>query len=417
MANLKDVFFNSLFRVPFMALNICGFDFKKTSSDDGRLTPADRAKLFYFKVAFLNVVLFNLLRVADLANHYDQLHSTIETVVGTVNTFAVVWKIQAIYSFRRKIREMFEGLNDANFINLDQKTQLAVTGSLKVYRTLLHIQIGLVGFSDACQFILPLIVMLYTGKRTLPLEFWLPFDPFLTSVRYHLVHLWCNWNMVLIGTYYFASDMVILGIISMIIVRFKILKEEIKVCVFESRGLSNFLALVKRHQELVDLITQFNEIFASIFLLNVVACLLLCFYAFLATSTNDFAGAARFAALFQTLMFELFQFCYLSQKLSDSMTDIADEIYATNWYQSRDKELKGGILLMMLQAQKQSYVMAGDFAALNLAAFSRVRTFCDPIIRQFNFVSSDFEFNLFAVHVAAVASCIKIVFARNYCAE
>lgn len=152
---------------------------------------------------------------------------------------------------------------------------------------------------------------------------------------------------------------------------FKILKQEFKICISTSSGSEEFIKLVKRHHEHAKLIEKLNEMFSKIFLINVTSCLLLCFYTFLATSTNDLAKTLIFVGHLQVLLLELYEICHMAQLVTEASADIASGVYNTIWYENNDKAFLSGFKIV--QMQKPITLKAGQFAAMNIATFTSVK--------------------------------------------
>lgn len=125
---------NAILKLPLKLMKLTGFDFIRLSNENVKFSRLDNAKLIYFKIAFATLAGFNIMRIVHLFKHYNELSIVIQTVVGTMNICAILWKIAIIFNCRMEIRGMFEKLNESSFEKLDAKSQLAVTKALEVNR-------------------------------------------------------------------------------------------------------------------------------------------------------------------------------------------------------------------------------------------------------------------------------------------
>lgn len=376
MSNLKELFFESILKWPLLNFKFIGFDFlqQATTPSPWSLVKTNRRvtekiRKFYFLFNCTSFVLFYALRFLYWVFKPLKLTGFINAAVGTMNGTAILSKVLTIYFYKSTIMKMFETLKGSSYNKFNPKVQYEVTGALRVYKTLEMINIGLISFSHFVNIFIPFANFL-RYKKPLPHMIWLPFDPY-ESIACYFVNVWLVHNFVLVATFFFAGDMTILSMITMITTQYKILKEEIKICVNTSKGSQEFLKLVKRHNEYAELIQMFNEMFSNILFVNVSACLLLCFYAFLATSSNDLADSFTYVGLLQVLMFELYQICHLGQLMSEATAEISEGVYESNWYEESATPFRIGLRIM--QIQKPSALKAGQFAELNIATFTSVK--------------------------------------------
>lgn len=375
MSSLKDFFFDSILRWPLIFFKIVGFDLVHETATQPSLLGktvkqkiAEKAKKIFFWFNCISFTMFYVLRFLYWLHHPYELNVFINALVDCMNGTAILSKILAIYSYKSTIMKMFEKLEGSSYDKFDKEVQLGVAGPLRTYKTFERINLSLISFSNIPNIFMPFASFLMY-RTPLPQLVWLPFDPYASTACYY-INLWLVHDFLLIAIFFFIGDMLILSIIAMITVQFKILKQEIKTCIDTSSGSKEFLKLVKRHNEYVELVVTFNEMFAKIFMINVSSCLLLCFYAFLATSSSDLANSLLFVGLLQALLFELYQICHMGQLMTEATAAVAEGVYDTMWYENDDKVFHSGLKLM--QMQRPSTLKAWKFAELNIATFTSV---------------------------------------------
>ena len=132
------------------------------------------------------------------------------------------------------------------------------------------------------------------------------------------------------------------------------------------------------HDILFDICDKLKIIFEPILFCNfLVSSLIMCVASFqLLTTASDsltYLVDVNCLGLFAS---QIWLLCYLGEKLIDSSTHVADEIYGCDWTNLGDNEFKKQMIIIMIRAQRPMKLTAMGFADISLETFAAVKYFC-----------------------------------------
>uniref|UniRef100_A0AAU6NDF5 Odorant receptor n=1 Tax=Mythimna loreyi TaxID=667449 RepID=A0AAU6NDF5_9NEOP len=130
--------------------------------------------------------------------------------------------------------------------------------------------------------------------------------------------------------------------------------------------------IVKIHQQLLRISDQLSSIFGLVIFIHMVsASLVICFFGFLAVVCSGLADTIANLLTVLNAMITIFLLTLSGQFLCDTSSEIADAAYQSYWYESNEK-VKKLILIIIIRAQRPSYLTALGFSELTLRSFSKI---------------------------------------------
>ena len=171
-----------------------------------------------------------------------------------------------------------------------------------------------------------------------------------------------------------GSELILYSSIALIAMQFDILK--IDLSEFKDTpsnpGLDNMKKLIHRQNNLIDLCDKLETIFSpSIFLLTGGFSLMMCLLGFQLSVKFELMHYLKFGTQLTTVLLVLWLLFSYGQSLIDSSSSLADGIYESEWYESENPQIKKGIILIILRAQKPSQ-LTSKFSTISLFNFGSV---------------------------------------------
>ncbi|KAI5644678.1 7tm odorant receptor domain-containing protein [Phthorimaea operculella] len=214
-----------------------------------------------------------------------------------------------------------------------------------------------------------------TGEWKLDLPFFTKyfFDPF-TRVTWPLVYLHQTWSTFIAAFNVFGVDTFLYAFCTYMHMHFSILCHRFEHVVSDSvvETRQRLKQLIKRHQELIELVNQVELMSSKSTLFNIItSSVLICLSAFNVTFMDDSATIIAFLTFLAMSLSQISLLCLFGDLLMRSSTKISEGIYKCRWYDT-DPGVKRSIFLILIRAQKPCRLTAADFADLNLTAFTTI---------------------------------------------
>ncbi|XP_038220703.1 odorant receptor 67c-like [Zerene cesonia] len=131
-------------------------------------------------------------------------------------------------------------------------------------------------------------------------------------------------------------------------------------------------SLVQRHQQLIQLVNEIEQLYSKSTLFNiVVSSVLICLSVFNVTFINDFGAVFSFISFLVMSLYQIFMSCYFGDMIVTSSLQVREALYKCKWYDA-EPQIKRTIHIIMLRSQKPCSVTAAKFATLNISAFTTI---------------------------------------------
>ncbi|KAJ8708659.1 hypothetical protein PYW08_010041 [Mythimna loreyi] len=237
----------------------------------------------------------------------------------------------------------------------------------------------------------PLFVMALVYYTTNELELLLPllavypFDPY--DIRYWpWVYLRQVWSTIVVTIDICTTDYVFYIFCTYIRMQFRLLKYKIETFIPDDvvygrlRNIeevrTEFVVLVKWHQDLIRSANLLEKIYTRSTLLNfVTSSVIICLDGFNVMAISDVATMITCLSFLFTSLLQIFFLCFFGDLLMASVIfqsmEVSDAVYNCRWYLA-DTRLGKDLLLMQTRAQTPCKLTASNFADVNLKAFMKI---------------------------------------------
>jgi hypothetical protein len=371
---LSKVDLNSFLKFPFLCFKFCFFDLHTTdeSATSSQKFVSIAKEVYFFLSSFgmcFCLVLQGMFTVVNWSNFMDASTNIPNVMTGTL----IVLKVFAVYKEKNEILKIFEELNKV-FDEKSDKNSMEKEGKyLKSYLKMIKVYAGTI-ICVYLPLLYPLLDFAINGKMKLPVNYWLPFDPFKPVIYVH-VTFWIEFFAYNFLVFLLACDSLLYALITVIAMEFDFLSSDLQSLKLpakheRSKTIKNF---VKRHDKLLELADRLQEIFALTFLFSfVVSSLVMCFIAFQLSTVTELSAFGFYIPYFLMIAGQIWLLCLHGQKIIDSSEGVAKAVYNSGWESIGDVKFKKQLLLIMLRAQKPKKLTAMNFGNVSLESFNSV---------------------------------------------
>lgn len=302
----------------------------------------------------------------------DKFNNSI-SVSHAMTIFIIGFKVFKNFWHNEELVEIFDELSALSSSRVDESRNQKEKPYLIRFQRI--IKLYAVSFlTVSVPSVLEIFPYLYNGTILMTVKYWYPFDPHRLEY-YPLSWLWTNWVawIDLIGL--LASDSLLYGLITYVVMEFDILKASMENLgsVNHHERKTQMKNLIKRHKKLVKICERLQEIYSlTFFFIFVISSSILCFAVFQISTTSDITKFFFYISYIGMLGGQVLLLCFFGQKLINSSEAIANGIYSCSWETSRDNSYKKNVISIMLRAQKNTRLTALMFADISLESFTSV---------------------------------------------
>lgn len=309
-----------------------------------------------------------------MIKQYKDLTAATAILPHVINAFLAIAKAVSYTLNRKKIWKILSTLNE-NFPNSKEKqSKYNVEKYLKVFNVFQKVYIAVyVGFFMSFS-IDPMIQMIQSGSKKFPADIWLPFDGYQPFV-FELVYLFLTVVAISSVSVSISSNLLLFTIVFLTSKEFDILKVDF----IELRDFSDMEKraelrnLVARHQALIAVVGDIENLIAPVFLFSFVqSSILICLTSFQISTATEFIIFFDYGMFFSAMLMKTSFLCFCGQKIINSSSGIADAIYEINWYEAKDVKIKQDLAFVMLRAQNFCKLTAAKFKVISLDIFTTI---------------------------------------------
>ncbi|XP_063364933.1 odorant receptor 67a-like [Cydia amplana] len=177
---------------------------------------------------------------------------------------------------------------------------------------------------------------------------------------------------------YLPSDMFLFSLTVNLSMLFRLLQHDLVNINVDRRGqgadefLENLKNIVKRHQKMLKLAEDLNEIFGAIlFNVLVFSSLIICLFGFLSIVTTAKSQQIMYLTAALEILFAVFYIMLPGQILSDTSSGVADAAYESPWYNS-DQRFRKIIAIIIVRSQKPCQLRAMGYTVMNFETFYKM---------------------------------------------
>lgn len=372
----NEITFDSFIKFPVLFLNLLLFNFEKYS-EDGSL----KIKFIYYMRKFpyvASLLCCGLLFIQYSAYGYvnsANFDVLVRSASGALTTFLIFAKVSTMFARKDDIRSIFMELDDFFKCHKEENGLSRITNYLKKYHHVVKMTLAVFISTMTLSFI-PWVLFLINGTIVYLDKVFFPFDAYRAEM-FPFATLWLNLLAYVCFAFLLGSDLLLFTLVTVISMEFDFLSQDMKRLGFQTKDERKvkIVNLIDRHNKLFEISDKLQNIFGISFLITFVcSSLILCFvsFHFLTAKAEVFTSAVDIL-YFGTIAYQIWQPCYIGQRLTDSSSGIAHAIYETNWTESYDKEFNNQIIIILCRAQKPKTLNAMGFAPFSLETFAKVR--------------------------------------------
>ncbi|CAO1427943.1 unnamed protein product [Diamesa hyperborea] len=291
--------------------------------------------------------------------------------------FKIIFGVRliSIWLHQKDFQHIVNTLMDLFPVSHEDQVKYKIGKYLKNFCNLKRIYAGSVITVAVLFGLTPILEFFKTGIwiNTLPYNDWYPFDPYCPEF-YTVLLLWQYWMSLTIAIVVIGLELILYGLITLTAMQFDILKVDLSEFknTASNCGLENMKKLVDRQNFLIGLCDKLEIIFSpSIFTFVAgFSCImsLLCFQ----LSVNfEIMHFLKYGSQLFTSLLGMWLLFHYGQSLIDSSSSLADGIYESEWFESENPQIKNGIILIILRAQKHSK-LTSKFLTISLYHFGSV---------------------------------------------
>lgn len=372
-----EINFESFMKPSLFLFRLVWFDFEP------RKVAATRKEMlkYYAKIAFFILCVVTIISAVILMSTHSIVNwdNFVDASSGVSNALAVALiALKALITFYHKkdFRKIFHEMSDLFADHAIDNKKYKIEKYFAEFNGLMIV------YAIPCIFgtfliFLTIFPYLYNGTMMRPtVEFWYPFDAFRLKT-YPLAWTWSVWSYWITVIFLIASDSLLYGFITVIIMEFDILKSNFTDVMLVPKGerMKKFGSLINRHNKLLNLCDKLEDIYSVTFMLVVfVSSMILCFFIFKISTVSDITAPAYCFLISCAVLVEgqVWLLCFYGQKLIDSSESLTDGIYICDWESSGDIKFMKQFILIMIKAQKTTRFTAMGFVDISLVTFEKV---------------------------------------------
>lgn len=325
------------------------------------------AMSYFFKLIILSyaVAVFSMLKYTEVhSNNFVEASSVIPNAMcvflGAMKSVSIVTRKEDIWMVMKDLTGILEDQKLQSFKFIVKKYSYNFDRFVKIYCG--------VTLAVLMQVVMPLATYLISGKMTMSVKYWFPFDGFQPG-KFFLVLFWVDWIAVSGLILFLATDLLLYGLITVIIMEFDILKLHFENYKKDDQKIQ-LKRLVDHHNKLIDIANKVQDIFEINFLfIFTISAIIMCFVAFQLTTVGNYLFYVPYISM---IVFQIFLLCWFGQKLNDSSDSIAEGIFNCGWEEFTDVHLKKDFCLIIIRARKPQRLTAMKFAVVSLPSFAAV---------------------------------------------
>lgn len=369
-----EIDFNSFMKFSAVCYNYVLFDFKPLSENASwieRIRHFGKVNFFRFCIACFcvaetSLVAFSILIASDFVEASANVPNVVTVVLIIVKAVVNLVRRKDIWILFGELQGIFDTRNGEN-----------AKYKIKEYLDGYHNFIKAYGLTILFVFLpiaMPVVNFLIYGTMKLTVNYWFPFEAFIPE-NFPFALAWVLFIAYNCLVQMLAADALLYALITVVAMEFDILKLDLVNLKFSTAGqrLEKFNHLILRHNKLLDIGDQLQDIYGITFLLTFgISSLVLCFVAFHLSTAADLAAYAFYVPYMCMICGQVLLLCVFGQKLFNSSEEVADGIYTCDWEQFKDETFKKEMILMILRSRRAKKLTAMNFADVSLPSFTTV---------------------------------------------
>ena len=295
--------------------------------------------------------------------------------IPNIATLSTLWiKVITTFLHKNDLQKIFVQLRNLFARRAEESKNHKVKGYLDTYHRVVKTY-GATFLIGSLQNFVPIIPFFFYGTMSLSVKSWYPFDEHQPK-NFIFAWVWINYIICSGLLLLLATDSLLYGLITVIVMEFDILNQDIKSIRFtpSHERQKKTESFVSRHNELLDICERLQNIYSFTFLIIfVITSMILCFVFFQISTASDIITAGFYISYAAVMGGQVLLLCFFGQKLTDASESINNGIYDCGWEDFNDHGYKKQFILVMIRAQKMTRLTAMKFVSISLESFTTVR--------------------------------------------
>lgn len=377
-----EINFESFVKFPLFCYKLVFFAFDPLSAHPSlleRLVHSARMNycricLCAFVIAEISMCMFSFIIAEDFV-------TASASVPNVVTVLLIFLKVFVSFVRRKDIWNIFEDMRAIFATRVNENGNYKIKEYLDGYHFFIKIYTSTI-ILVFLPIAMPVLSYAVYGTMKLTVNYWFPFDAF-TPQHFPIALTWVNVNAWNCLAFMLAADSLLYSLITVVAMEFDILKFDlmnIKLTPQHQRG-EKLKSLVERHNKLMELGDNLQNIYDLTFLVSfVISSLVMCYVAFMLSTAKDLDAYTFYIPYLSMIAGQILLLCVYGQKILDSSSAIADGIFDCDWDEFKDNSFKKQLILMLHRAQKPKKLTAMGFVDVTLASFTSVSSKVQKIV-------------------------------------
>lgn len=328
----------------------------------------------FFWFSSINVCLFvSLSAVSALSKSFDMKALTFSMPLLT-STSLVVVKCLTVYCNKGNISDILKHLKGVFPKEKAKQIKYNIRSYFQSYKLFARIYAFLFMVPCVCVMAIPLITLASSGRKTFPLNTWIPFSSERDEV-YAVAYLWTIWSCANSVIILIAIDTLMFVLITLISMEFHVLRVDFMDLknVEGTKVMKETGKLIQRHNDLIEYSGKLENIFSPSFLYNFVqSSFVICLTAFQYTTSSEASQFLFNGSYCAAILNQIWLLCYFGQKVVDASEQISSGAYNCGWENINSVKVRKALIMVIERAQSTTRLTAMNFTEISLKSFTTV---------------------------------------------
>ncbi|XP_013172738.1 PREDICTED: odorant receptor 4 [Papilio xuthus] len=327
----------------------------------------------------------NELNISELANIVPVYLICIQSLLRVA---IMIYKKKEIESFIDDLGVIWR-TSDRNFMQIEKKRRLVK--QLKFWQTMYY-WLDISGsweyvFAPLVSTIIRIFILKQNFTFALPVGCVYPFDPTSDWFKYLATYAFQAINVLRYSWFYIGIEYMMVTLCADLAIEFSILREDLLRVKpntinpelqltsetdfggYETVSIQDF---IRRHQKLIRLAKQLDDIFNKIIFMNLLlVTVTVCFFGLATMVARGAAETMNNLLVMLALLLPVYEFCYYGDLLKEESLGIADSAYINEWYKS-DIYYQKMILYVISRSQRPCCLTSLKYVPVTMNLFTKV---------------------------------------------
>lgn len=372
--NLREdeIVFESFLKFSEFAFRLTLFDFSTLSeSSTLREKIFHHVKINYYRVCLAGFFFGTISMCGYVVDHSDVFMEALACVPNITTIMLIGLKAFITFKRRDDLRMIIKEM--AKIFNHQTDTKHKLKACLDEYQSYMRVY-AIVFVAILIPVFYPIVDYVLYQKTELSVQYWFPIDVFRVET-FPVAIIWTDWLAYIMTTHLLATDTLIYAIFTIIAMEFDVLSASFSNfhLIVKHERIDKLKSLVERHDKLLDLSAQLQDIYGLSVLFSFVgSSLIICFVTFHLSIAGSFYDYMLNIPFLLMMGGQILLLCMFGQKLINASESVAEAVYNCGWETFIEVEFRKQLVVIMARSQKPAKLSAMGFADISLPTFTSV---------------------------------------------